>query len=165
MEDLRFYKRRVSELEEECVKKQNKINELEELHGRMKSRADTWTGYILPRATKKAKELIDNHQYARVRIVAIEDEDKKCSCDKEGEIEKLQKKLDGRKNEIKQIDEILYNVLGVKRKETACPAEFWNLLEEKVNDLKKSSDEKSFVNFIPESPIELASMVINASKE
>lgn len=70
--EIEYLKRRASELNEECVKKQNEINQLEESCGRMKARVDTWIDYILPRATKKAKEMIDNHNYASVQIVTTD---------------------------------------------------------------------------------------------
>lgn len=72
MSDLEYWKRRVSELEKECAKKQNRINNLEEEYGRMKARAETWTNYILPRSTAEAKEMIDNHHYASVQIVTTD---------------------------------------------------------------------------------------------
>lgn len=72
MNDLEYYKCRVSELEKECAKKQNEINQLEESYGRMKARVETWTDYILPRATVNAKEMIDNHHYANVQIVTTD---------------------------------------------------------------------------------------------
>lgn len=72
MSDLEYWKRRVAELEEECAKKQNKINNLEEEYGRMKARVETWTNYILPRSTAEAKEMIDNHHYASVQIVTTD---------------------------------------------------------------------------------------------
>lgn len=69
---IEYLKNRVDELEEECAKKQNKISNLEESYGRMKARVETWTDYILPRATVKAKEMIDNHHYASVQIVTTD---------------------------------------------------------------------------------------------
>lgn len=72
MNNLEFYKRRISELEEECVKKQNEINQLEESCGRMKAKVDTYNNYLLPRCTKEAKELIDQNHFTGIRIVTLE---------------------------------------------------------------------------------------------
>lgn len=73
MNTLEYYKRRISELEEVCVKKQNEINQLEESLGRMKARVDTYVNFILPRATEEARKMIDNHQYPGIRIATCEE--------------------------------------------------------------------------------------------
>jgi len=98
MNDLEYCKRRISELEEECVKKQNEINQLEESCGRMKARVDTYVNYILPRATEEARQMIDNHQYVGIRITTCEEWANKGK-DNNSESEKYRKDFDDTKKE------------------------------------------------------------------
>lgn len=73
------------------------------------------------------------------------------------ENEKLKFKLDRKQTEINQIDEILNELFGVTH-DIAKPAEFEKILREKAEDYKTISD------FLPEEPIEVASMLINVEK-
>lgn len=105
MNDLEYCKRRISELEEECVKKQNEINQLEESCGRMKARVDTYVNYILPRATEEARKMIDNHQYVGIRIATCEEWANRGK-DNQSEVEKYRKAFeDTRKDRDCQIAE------------------------------------------------------------
>ena len=51
---------------------QNKINNLEEENGRLQSKLDTYNNYLLRKATKEAKEMIDHNHFTGVRIVTQE---------------------------------------------------------------------------------------------
>lgn len=51
---------------------QNKINNLEEENGRLQAKLDTYNNYLLPKATKEAKEMIDHNHFTGVRIVTWE---------------------------------------------------------------------------------------------
>lgn len=51
---------------------QNKINNLEEDNGRLQAKLDTHNNYLLPKATKEAKEMIDHNHFDGVRIVTWE---------------------------------------------------------------------------------------------
>lgn len=215
MNDLEFYKRRISELEEECVKKQNEINQLEESCGRMKARVDTYVNYILPRATEEARKMIDNHQYVGIRIATCE-EWANQGKDNQFEVEKYRKAFEDAKKERdcqiaeyqKKIEELTAeneklkgNVgsKGYREKEEktnnfygmyACSAKnlikddllmFLGILtnelvkngidfryemekELKVWDVKIKSD-KEITNFLPEEPIKVANILINAEGE
>lgn len=57
------------------------ISNLEESNGRLQAKVDTYNNYLLPRATKKAKELLDRNQFVKIRIVAIHPEF--IACDSE----------------------------------------------------------------------------------
>lgn len=49
-----------------------KISSLEEENGRLQSELDTYNNYLLPKATKEAKEMIDHNHFTGVRIVTWE---------------------------------------------------------------------------------------------
>lgn len=66
---------------DEIQKLKQIISNLTESNGRLQEKVDTYTDYLLPRCTKKAKELIDHNRFSEVRIFAIEDE-KKCDYGK-----------------------------------------------------------------------------------
>ncbi len=51
---------------------QNKINNLEEENGRLQFKLDTYNHYLLQKATKEAKEMIDHNHFTGVRIVTWE---------------------------------------------------------------------------------------------
>lgn len=151
MNNLEYYKRRISELEEECVKKQNEINQLEEGYGRMKARVDTYVNYILPRATEEARKMIDNHQYPGIRIATCEEWATRRK-DNQSEVEKYRKAFEGAK------------------KERDCQiAEY----QKKIEELKVENAElhcemqamKVFPDEIPTEPIKVAEMLITAKGE
>lgn len=48
------------------------ISSLEEENGRLQSKLDTYNNYLLPKATKEAKEMIDHNHFTGVRIVTWE---------------------------------------------------------------------------------------------
>ena len=52
------------------IQKKNQI--LEENNGRLQSKLDTYNNYLLPKATKEAKELIGQNHFTGVRIVTWE---------------------------------------------------------------------------------------------
>lgn len=183
MNDLEFYKRRVSELEEECVKKQNEINQLEESCGRMKARVNTWVNYILPRATEEAKKAIDNHQYGGIRIATCEEWSNKGK-DNQSEVKKYRKAFDDTKKErdcqiaelkeytdslkcsvdrkqdaINQIDSIICELFGIAHNGEIYTEEFKEILR------KKSAVGKTIADFLSTEPIKVADMLINAEGE
>ena len=51
---------------------QNKMSNLEEENGRLQSKLDTYNNYLLRKATKEAKEMIDHNHFTGVRIVTQE---------------------------------------------------------------------------------------------
>ena len=133
MNDLEYCKRRISELEEECVKKQNEINQLEESCGRMKARVATWVNHILPRATEEARKMIDNHQYVGIRIATCEEWANRGK-DNNSEVEKYRKAFEDAK------------------KEHDCQiAEY----QKKIEELEKKSD-----FYFSEEPIKIADLMI-----
>lgn len=151
MNNLEYYKRRISELEEECVKKQNEINQLEESYGRMKSRVDTYVNYILPRATEEARKMIDNHQYAGIRIVICEEWSNRGK-DNQSEVEKYRKAFeDAKKERDCQIAEYQKKIeeLNAENSELHCELQA-------VNDFQED---------YPTEPIKVADMLINAEGE
>lgn len=183
MNNLEYYKRRISELEEECVKKQNEINQLEESYGRMKARVDTYVNYILPRATEEARKMIDNHQYAGIRIATCEEWSNRGK-DNQSEVEKYRKAFEDAKNErdcqiaelkeytdslkcsvdrkqdaINQIDSIICELFGVAHYGDIYSEDFKELLKE------KSAVGKTVCDFLPTEPIKVAEILINASKK
>lgn len=144
MNDLEFYKRRISELEEECVKKQNEINQLEESYGRMKSRVDTYVDYILPRATEEARKMIDNHQYVGIRIATCEEWSNR-EKDNQSEVEKYRKAFEDAK------------------KERDCQISEY---QKKIDELTAERDFLSKDNIsVHQEPIDIAKDLINAEGE
>lgn len=181
MNNLEFYKRRVSELEEECVKKQNEINQLEESYGRMKARVDTYVNYILPRATEEARKMIDNHQYVGIRIATCEEWENRGK-DNQSEVEKYRKAFEGAKKErdcqiaeyknrvdkykselerakntINNIDYILEKLFGVRHDTVDKPDEFEKVLSDRVKG--------KIADFFPTEPIKVAEMMITVKGE
>lgn len=100
MNDLEYYKRRVSELEEECAKKQRYINNLEEENGHLQACVDTYRNCILPRATKEAYEMIEKNQFAGIRIATCEEWAQRCST---RQIDEMQEEIDDRELLIERI--------------------------------------------------------------
>lgn len=173
---LGYYKRRISELEEECVKKQNEINQLEESLGRMKARVDTYVNFILPRATEEARKMIDNHQYPGIRIATCEEwanrgkekqfESVCQNCKHDKTIRELEEYADSlkcsieRKQEtINQIDGIICELFGITHNGDLYTDDFKELLRE------KSVVGKTITDFLPTEPIKVADMLINANGE
>lgn len=80
MEDLEYYKRRVSELKKECAKKQNEINEEERKYKKMTARCEIMSEElkcIFNVATRRARELLGKEYYEKIRVISIEDEETK----------------------------------------------------------------------------------------
>lgn len=143
---------------EEILKYKLDIHNLKESNGRLQASVDTYVKFILPRATREAKELIDNHHYAEVRIIAIDDE-KKCNCGKEDEINRLKKELDSKETTINQIDDILDELFGVTHDDVVKPEEFESILREKAENYKTISE------LLPTEPIKVADILISAENE
>lgn len=176
-----------SEVKNEEIRKLKwTISNLEESNGRLQARVDTYVNFILPRATKEAKELLDKNAFPCIRIVAIDEEKKKCDCEKsekrtpftdkelaekweklakelnEGvhkEIEKNEKLKDELKQKetiINQIDDILKKLFGVTHDIADTPDELEKILREKLENNKTIAD------LLPEEPIKVADMLISA---
>lgn len=126
------------------------ISNLEESNGRLQAKVDTYIDFILPRATKKAKELLDRNRFVGVRIVAIDDE-KKCDCGKEDEINCLKEQLQRKETIIDQIDDILNELFGVTH-DVAKPDEFKEILRTKIDNM----------TYFPEEPLKVADFIISA---
>lgn len=181
MNDLEYCKRRISELEEECVKKQNEINQLEESCGRMKAKVDTYVNFILPRATEEARKMIDSHQYPGIRIATCEEWENRGK-DNQSEVEKYRKAFEDAKKErdcqiaeyksraekdkteierakttINQIDDILEKLFGVRHDTADKPDEFEKILSERAKG--------NITDFLPTEPIKVADVLINAEGE
>lgn len=144
---------------EEILKYKLDIHNLKESNGRLQASVDTYVKFILLRATREAKELIDNHHYAEVRIIAIDDE-KKCNCGKEDEINRLKKELDSKETTINQIDDILDELFGVTYGTDKEPEELKKILKVFINAVATPIHE-----MIPTEPIKVADMLISAESE
>lgn len=138
------------------------ISNLEESNGRLRARVDTYVNYILPRATKEAKELLDKNAFSCIRIVAMDEDKKKCDCGKEDEINCLKDQLQRKETAINQIDDILNELFEItfNSLETKIQFEgFKECLKEKIERKKTIAD------FLPAEPIKVADMLINTSKK
>lgn len=133
------------------------ISNLEESNGRLQASVDTYVNFILPRATKEAKELLDKNAFPCIRIVAIGEEKMKCDFGERDEIDRLRKELQRKGNIIKQIDDILEKLFGI-RHDIAKPNEFEKILREKIENNKTLED------FLPLEPIKVADALINAKR-
>ena len=148
------------------------VYRLEKENGELKSNnSDRKARY----QTMTKQELIENYTMEQLadKIVALEilisdnkntaeilkREHEKIICDKEDEIKELKSQLHRKETEINQIDEILEKLFGVTHDVVSEPDEFERILTEKTDGYKAISD------FLPEKPIEVASVLINAERE
>lgn len=79
-----------------------------------------------------------------------------CDCVSKEEFEKLKEEFDRKGRTINQIDDILENLFGV-RHNVGKPNEFEEILKEKIYGNIKLED------FLPEEPIKVADVLINAN--
>lgn len=71
---------------DEIQKLKWQISSLEEENGRLQSKVDTYNNYLLPKATKEAKELIDHNRFTGVRIVTWEQWNNREESEEKGSV-------------------------------------------------------------------------------
>lgn len=127
-----------------------KISSLEEENGRLQAKLDTYNNYLLPRATKEAKEMIGHNHFSGVRIVTWEQWNNRIEQESNGpDIRRYENTIDKPQSEVEKYRKAFEDA----KKERDCQiAEY----QKKIEELEKKSD-----FCFSEQPIKIADLMIH----
>lgn len=165
-------------------KLKSKIASLEEENGILQARVNTYVDYILPTATREAKELLDKNNFEKIIIISSDQWNKSVFEIKNLEIElaetkeklaKAERKVLGSVNK-EEYERLISYINKYKCGYKEANDEINRLKEEhknEIDELKADIAElhceaqaaKVFPDELPKEPIDVAKMLINAKKE
>ena len=131
---------------------QNKINNLEEENGRLQFKLDTYNHYLLQKATKETKEMIDHNHFSGVTVVSLEQLDNGIKKESnEPDIRGYEETIDGLQSEVEKYRKALEDA----KKERDCQiAEYRKKIEELEN--------RDITELLQAEPIKAAEILITA---